>query len=191
MEQPPLSRIIRSAASVNSTAQQIELIAPVNAPITNTSAYALDLVIPNQVNVTATTTSLKTAVAVNTYQANATATVLGVTNVNAYLNQINCLASVSEESQTTIAIPQQTYITATCGSLFANNIQITPVQALATAGRGTVYGNVQVTSPITNATASVRSLIAFGISQANATVSVSAVTTTTYGGCYQCYSRHY
>ena len=62
-------------------------------------------------------------------QVNISATVLGVTNVNAYLNQINCLASVSEEIQTTIAIPQQTYITATCGSLFAN-IQITPVQAL-------------------------------------------------------------
>ena len=107
-------------------------------------------------------------------QVNISATVLGVTNVNAYLNQINCLASVSEESQTTIAIPQQTYITATCGSLFAN-IQITPVQALATAGYGILSGNVQVTSPITNATASVRSLIAFGISQANATVSTGVV----------------
>ena len=107
-------------------------------------------------------------------QVNTSATVLGVTNVNAYLNQINCLASVSEESQTTIAIPQQTYITATCGSLFAN-IQITPVQALATASVNLFMEMFRLTSPITDATASVRSLIAFGISQANATVSTGVV----------------
>ena len=80
---------------------------------------------------------------------NATATVLGVTNVNAYLNQINCLASVSEESQTTIAIPQQTYITATASSLIGFGIS----EANATVTVASIFANVQINAAITNATA--------------------------------------
>ena len=57
-------------------------------------------------------------------QVNISATVLGVTNVNAYLNQINCLASVSYEIQTTVTVPQQTYITAASRFTRFTNIQV-------------------------------------------------------------------
>ena len=106
------------------------------------------------------------------------------------------MASVSEESQTTIAIPQQTYITATCGSLFAN-IQVTVPTTSATAF-GTSYttmtaytpiqantsaitnplGNPYInTNPLTqvNVNATTNVIYGFSISQANGFVTASSV----------------
>ena len=130
-------------------------------------------------------------------QVNTSATVLGVTNVNAYLNQINCLASVSYEIQTTVTVPQQTYITAACGSLFANIQVIASItNATATALTGYEYGfseascsvtarsplaNIQVIASITNATATVLDVTNVNayLNQINCLASVSEESQTT------------
>ena len=56
--------------------------------------------------------------------------------------------------------------------------KLKPLQALATTGLGSVFGNVQVTASITNATGTaLGAAYEYGLSQANATIIVNPVTT--------------
>ena len=169
----------------------------VTVPITNATASGTSLIgygisqanasisvraTTPQVNVTAptvlATTSAASIIALGISQANTTVSVTSVTP-QVSSNAIHVIATTGLGSLTpNIQINAVSVVVTTGLGSLTPNVQAKPVQALATTGFGSVFGNVQVTASITNATGTaLGAAYEYGISQANATVTINPVTT--------------
>ena len=147
--------------------------ANVNATANSLANFYVN-VTPSQANVNATANVLFGNIQITVPITNGTAVVHAVGNlyVNVAVSITNATPSATSLTTTTglTFSATQVNVAATVNPLGNLYVNVAVPTVVATTGFGSVFGNVQVTSPITNATGSVVTLYAYGLSEANCSV---------------------
>ena len=177
-----VSKIVQvNAAITNATGSAVSPIAlgiaEANASVSVGSAVASVQVTAAITNATSSATALTTSTATTYTPAQATASAIVNPLTNFYVNtgalaQANASTVVHSLGNLYVnVVPSQANVNATTNVLYG--LGISQVNTSVTVS--SIFGNVQVTVPITNATTSAAPLIGFGISEANATVTIASV----------------